>query len=122
MATTIINNEEATVDFEVEDVMPETIKLLLTNIEEEHEIVLDLDADVFDQFEEPFVSEILLLPPIEAADEPLPGGTTDSSLFVCDMCSKKYKMKVYFDKHILQCDGVVRRQKSRIGYMEGVGR
>ena len=42
-------------------------KLLLTHIEEEHEIVINLD---FHQFEETFVPEIVELPPIEAADEP----------------------------------------------------
>ena len=32
--------------------------------------------------------------------------------FMCDMCTKKYKRKSYFDNHILHCDGGVKNPKS----------
>ena len=30
---------------------------------------------------------------------------------MCDMCTKKYKRKSYFDNHVLHCDGGVKNPK-----------
>jgi len=74
---------------------------------EENEIELeDIDWDAVDFLEEEinleFINEINV-PTIPSSSEFIINKSTTSSIFQCKTCKKKYKKKLFFEKHVNVC-------------------
>ena len=118
-------NEYNMIDFELESFSSAEIDAILAGIDEGSEVVVD-DEDFFENTD--YISDETLqqIPDIQfCRDDDISeifqkANVTDVSdeiVYVCEKCTKNYKMKVYFERHKAICQGhvpsVTRKNRKR---------
>ena len=124
-STTFISRNYFDIEVEINqqelgDLTASDVSDLLWNVEEEVEVICEDLDDVFEQFEEDFILETLpSIPPADLSSvNPSTNTTATSStatnisttatppikIYTCLKCSKIYKRKGYYEKHVSSCE------------------
>ena len=95
------------IDFDCEELNPDVKELLLFDVDEEHEILLEVDMDVTDECWNDFT--ITQIPGIDDLQQKREETQPDKEVsdntqrFFCPHCFKGYKRETFYHKHVVGC-------------------